>query len=243
MAAPLSFILPSRFPGPSAPSGDCHPLLITAPTPAELITYALSFVQSQSRDGRVVLITSQTRESFQQSVRLSDSITSLSSPLCSTTSILASRKITAYFVETLAHLRVLLSHLQHMEISFLGIDSLIAVHESAQELSAQGISRTMAAIVDIVATNGVLLIREPTSSVDRSVPILHAGIEGGLNQSSISITRILGRWIRGFWTQHSTDETQCTAEWTCKGTRERISWTAYNGEIDNVHISRIELLG
>jgi len=153
-------------------------------------------------------------------------------------SILASDCITIYHVETLPQLRVLLSFLQHSKIGFLGVDNFISLHEPASELTAQGISRTLAAMINITSSsNGILALREPRDVAMRSVPILNSGVGGGLSQATAPITRILGRWVRGFWHQQTNMEGECSAEWTCQGKKWSIRWTLTDGEIDDVQIS------
>ena len=105
-------------------------------------------------------------------------------------------------------------------------------------MSAQGIGRTLAAMVNITsASKGVLVIREPPHTIESSVPTLNAGVGGGLGHSSVPIQRILGRWVRGFWTEESSTEGECSAEWACQGEKYHVRWTLNDGEIDDVHIS------
>lgn len=135
---------------------------------------------------------------------------------------------------------MLLSNLQHSKISFLGVDSVISLHDAASELSAQGIGRTIAAMVNITsASKGVLVLRESSDMVERSVPILNAGVTGSFSHSTVPIIRILGRWVRGFWNQLVNDEGECKAEWRCRGEKYQIQWTLDDGEIDDVQISNL----
>ena len=237
MTPPTAFFLPSRVNIPSNLSPSSHPLLITSETPSELITFAITVAQQPNRNGRLVLITTQDRTTFLSSLN-STLFTSHSTPLSSTAFILASDKVTLYRVETLAQLRVFLSSLQHCAVSFLGVDSFISLHETASELSAQGISRTLAAMVHVTSSsNGVLVLREPRESVERTVPILNSGIGGGsLSSATVSVIRVLGRWIRGFWHQGMSGEGNCSADWACLGEKWRVEWTLRDGNIDDIQI-------
>jgi len=237
MTPPTSFFLPSCVTIPSHLSTSSHPLLITSETPAELVTFAVTFAQRSPENGRLILITTQDRTAFLSSLN-STLFTIHSSPLASASLILASDKVTLYQVETLAHLRVLLSSLQHSNVGFLGVDSFISLHETASELSAQGISRTVAAMVNVTSsTNGVLVLREPRESVERTVPILNSGVGGGsLSSATVSVIRVLGRWVRGFWHQDMSGEGNCSADWTCCGEKWRVEWSLQDGEIDDVQI-------
>lgn len=237
MTPPVSFFAPSRVNNPSEWSSASSPLLIISDTPAELVTFAVTFTQYSSLNGQHVLITSQDRNELRGSLT-STLLTSASSPLSYAPSILASNDVIIYHVETLAHLRVLLSSLQQSQLRFLGIDNFISLHETAAELSAQGISRSLAAMVNITSsTNGVLVLRETRESVERSVPILNAGVNAGLSHATVPITRILGRWVRGFWSQETNVEGECSAEWNCRGEKWYIRWTLHDGEVDDVQIS------
>jgi len=234
MTPPTAFILPSRVYNISEWSTSLSPLLLVSDTPAELVTFGITFAQHSLRNGRYVLITSQDRVSFTSSLT-STLLTSESSPLSSTSSILASNCITTYHVATLAQLRVLLSTLQHSKVDFLGIDNFISLHEVAVELSAQGISRTIAAMINITSSSkGVLALREPRETIERSVPILNSGVTGGLSHATVPITCILGRWIRGFWYQESNGDGDCSAEWICKGEKWHIRWTLHDGQVYDV---------
>ena len=238
MTPPTSFFLPLRVYNISQWSPASSPLLIVSDTSAELIiTFAVTFAQHSRQIGRNVIITTQDHATLLSSLT-STLLTSSSSPLSCAPSILASDAITVYHVETLAHLRVLLSSLQHSQIAFLGVDRFISLHGPAAELSAQGISRTLAAMINITSTsNGILALGEPRESVERSVPILNSGVSGGLSNATTSIMRILGRWIRGFWNQESNRDGECSAEWICKGEKWHIRWTLNDGEITDLHIS------
>jgi hypothetical protein len=135
-------------------------------------------------------------------------------------------------------LRVLLSTLQHSKVSFLGVDGFISLQEEGSELSAQGISRTLAAMVNIAScSNGVLVLRESPETVERGVPTLNAGISSTMGHSSVKILHILGRWIGGFWRQDEINGVECSATWICRGEKLHIEWTSLDGEIDDVHIS------
>jgi hypothetical protein len=237
MTPPTSFFLPSRVNTISDLSLTSHPLLITSETAVELVTLAITFAQRFSQNGRLILITTQERASFLSSLN-STLFASPSSPLSSTSLILASNAVTLYQVETLAQLRVLLSSLQHSKVAFLGVDNFVSIHEVASELSAQGISRTIAAMVSVVCkTKGVLVLREPRESVERTIPILNSGVGGGgLNNATVSLMRVLGRWVRGFWHQEMAGEGICAADWTCRGEKYRVEWNLQDGEIDDVQI-------
>jgi hypothetical protein len=237
MTPPTSFFFPCRLNFPSDLSPSSHPLLVTSQTPAELVTFAIKFAQQSPRNGRLVLITTQDRTTFLSSLN-STLFTSFSSSLASTSLILASDNVTLYQVETLAHLRVLLSSLQHSKVAFLGVDSFISLHETASELSAQGISRTLAGMVNVTSpTNGVLVLREPRETVELTVPILNSGVGGGsLSSATVSMIRVLGRWVRGFWHQDMSGEGNCSADWTCCGEKWRVEWSLQDGEIDDVQI-------
>ena len=135
-------------------------------------------------------------------------------------------------------LRVLLSTLQHSKVSFLGVDGFVSLQEEGSELSAQGISRTLAAMVNITSySKGVLVLRESPETVERGVPTLNAGISGTMGQSSVKILHILGRWMGGFWIQEEIVGVECSATWICRGEKLHIEWTSLDGEIDDVHIS------
>ena len=237
MTPPTSFFLPSRVDIHEGLSSSSNPLLITSESAAELITFSITFARQFPQNGRVVLITTQERAVFLSSLN-STLFTSTSSPLASASMILASDTVTLYLVETLAHLRVLLSSLQHAKVAFLGIDSFIFLHEGASELSAQGISRTLAAMVNVTApSKGILVLREPREWVDRTVPILNSGLGGAsLSSTTVSVTRVLGRWVRGFWHQDMSGEGNCSADWTCCGEKWRVEWNVQDGEIDDVQI-------
>jgi hypothetical protein len=234
MTPPTAFILPSHIHNISKWSTSSSPLLLVSDTPAELVTFGIAFAQHSLRNGRYVLITTQDRVSFASSLT-STLLTSTSSPLASASSILASDCITTYHVDTLAQLRVLLSTLQHSKMDFLGIDNFISLHEVAAELSAQGISRTLAAMINVTSlSKGVLVLRESRQSIERSVPILNSGVSGGLSHAIVPITSILGRWIRGFWYQESNGDGDCSAEWICKGEEWHIRWTLNDGQVNDV---------
>lgn len=237
MTPPTSFFLPSRVNVASDLSPSSHPLLITSESPSELVTFAITYAEQSPQNGRVILITGQDRRVFLSSLN-STLFTSPSSPLSSTSLILASDTVTLYLVETLAHLRVLLSSLQHSQVGFLGVDSFISLHESASELSAQGIGRTLAAMVNVTSTRGSLVLREPRESVERKVPILNSGLGGSLSSTTVSVIRVLGRWVRGFWHQDMSGEGNCSADWTCCAEKWRVEWTLQDGEIDDVQILR-----
>ena len=237
MKPAVSFFLPSRVQNPSEWPSASSPLLIISNTPVELITSAVTFPQHSSVHGRHVLIICHRRNALLESLT-STLLTSPLSTLNSAPSILASNAVTVYYVETLAHLRVLLSSLQQSDVAFLGIDNFISLHETAAELSAQGISRTLAAMVNITSSsNGILTLRESRESVERSVPILNSGVSGGISQAMIPIIRVLGCWVRGFWSQETNVEGECSAEWTCRGEKWHIRWMLHDGEIDDVQIS------
>jgi len=240
MTPPVSFLLPSSIYIGGDNSLDCHPLLITSDSSAELVTLTVTYAQHVPQEGQYIIITAQDKATFASSLSSSSLLTSPGSPLASTSAIIASNRITIYHVDTLAHLRVLLSNLQHSRISFLGIDNMISLHEPASEMSAQGVSRTIAAMVNITSlSKGILVMREPRGMIERSVPILNAGVSSSFSHSSAPIIRILGRWIRGFWTQIVNEEGECKAEWRCRGEHCQITWTLYDGEIDNVQISNM----
>src|SRR5579859_95300 len=239
MTPPTPFFLPSHVPNTSTLSPSSLPILITSNTPAELITFAIAFVQSIPAAGSFVLITTKDRESLITSLSAGLIASSSSSPLTSTASILASNSITLFFVETLAHLRVLLSSLQHSIVAFLGVDGFIGLHDAAGEMSAQGISRTLAGMVNITSAScGVLVLHETRDSIERSVPMLNPGISGNLSHSTAPILRILGRWVRGFWNQSAIVDGEGSAEWICLGEKWHVRWTCMDGEVDDVQISR-----
>lgn len=135
-------------------------------------------------------------------------------------------------------LRVLLSSLQHSKVSFLGVDGFVSLQEEGSELSAHGISRTLAAMVNITSSsNGTLVLRESPANLERGVPMVNAGISGALGHSSVKVLQILGRWMSGFWTQEENAGVEYAATWICWGVKSRISWTLLDGEIDDVQIS------
>jgi hypothetical protein len=237
MTPPIPFFVPSGVSIIQETSFDSHPLAIISDTPAELLIFAIVHAQQHPDGGRYVLITAQDKAMFASTLS-SSLLTSPASPLTSTRAIIASNRITLYHVETLAHLRVLLSHLQHERISFIGLDKILSLHESASEISAQGISRTIAATIHITSmSKGILAMREPREMVERSIPILNAGVSSNFSHSTAPMLRVLGRWIRGFWTQIVHDEGECQAEWRCRGETSQITWTLNDGEIDDVQIS------
>lgn len=240
MTTPTSFILPtssSTHPSTSDLSPHAFPLLINSQTTCELITFAITFAQYVPSDGRLVIISGKPRNELLSSMSAS-LFTACSSSFTSTSAILAADKITLYHVETLAMLRVLLSSLQHSKVSFLGVDGFVSLQEEGAELSAQGISRTLAAMVNITSySKGILVIRESPANVERGVPVLNTGIHGTLGHSSVKILQILGRWMRGFWKQEEKIGGECSATWICRGENSHIQWTSRDGEIDDVHIS------
>ena len=65
------------------------------------------------------------------------------------------------------------------------------------------------------------------------------GMSTPTNTVRIPVSRILGRWIRGFWNQFDESDGEGTAEWKCKGTYEKISWRVNTKGIDNVQITTI----
>src|SRR5579862_5691586 len=77
MPPPVSFFLPSRISIGHDTLSDSHPLLITSDTAAELLTFAITYTQHKSEDGRYILITSQDKATFTSS--LSSSILTSSS--------------------------------------------------------------------------------------------------------------------------------------------------------------------
>lgn len=237
MTAPTSFLFPSRVPISSPLSQLSHPLLITSETPTELVTFAITFARHAPSDGSLVIITSKDRVKLLSCLN-STVLTSYTSPVASTSSILASSRVTVYHVDSLAQLRVLLSSLQHSSVAFLGVDSFITLQEGGSELSAQGISRTLAAMVNIVSSSkGILVLGETRESVERSVPILNSGVSGISTHSTVPMHRILGRWVRGFWTQETNVDGDCSAEWICQAKRYHIRWTLDDGEIGDVQVS------
>ena len=243
MSPPTPFILPSRVYNPLALAKPSAPLLITSPTASELVTFAITYAQSFPAKGRHILITSQDRATITANLT-SSLLGHASSFLDSPRAIIAADTITVYHVATLAQLRVLLSTLQHSTVDFLGVDTFIRLHEVAQELSAQGISRTLAAMVRITSSSaGILVLREPPESFNRVVPILNAGVSpgGAPSTATAPVLRILGRWVRGFWNQvTSDDDGQGSAEWVCRGERWRVQWTLVDGAAENVQISLLE---
>lgn len=133
---------------------------------------------------------------------------------------------------------MLLSSLQHSRVAFLGVDSFIPLQEAGSELSAQGISRTLASMVSIVSSSkGILVLGETQGSVEQSVPILNSGVSGISTHSTAPMRRILGRWVRGFWTQETNADEDCSAEWICQGKKDHIRWTLNDGKIDDVRVS------
>ena len=238
MQPPTHFVLPSWISSSEA-SIPAQPLLFFADTATQLVSFTLTFSQKLPTGSKAVLITSNDRETFASSLS-SSLFTSLSSPHSSNASILASHNVTIFYVETLAQLRVLLSSLQHLRIAFLGVDSFISLHEPAAELSAQGISRTLAAIVNItVASKGFLALREPKEWADRSVQMLNARVTPGLSPATTPVIRILGRWVRGFWCQDTDGEGECSAEWNCQGEKWEIRWALYEGKINGVQMIKL----
>jgi hypothetical protein len=242
MSPPTSFILPCRLYNILDLDKTSIPLLITSNTASELVTFAVTYAQSSSpAKGRHVLITSQGRDTL-TSTLTSSLLTHASSFLHSTLSIIAADTITVYYVDTLAQLRVLLSTLQHSKIDFFGVDSFLHLHEPAEEFSAQGLSCTLAAMVQIASSsNGVLVLREPHAAIERVVPILNAGV--GSNTASLATTpvlRILGRWVRGFWNQETDGEGEGSAEWVCLGAKWKVRWTLLDGVVADVQMSPVE---
>ena len=243
MSPPTLFILPSRVYNPLPLPKSSVPLLITSSTASELVAFAVTYAQSSPPKGRRVLITSQDRATITANLT-SSLLGHASSFLDLPSTIMAADTIAVYHVATLAQLRVFLSNLQRSSIDFLGVDNFIRLHEVAQELSAQGLSRTLAAMVRITSsTTGVLVLREPPASVNRGVPILNAGVGPGGSPSPATapVLRILGRWVRGFWNQvTSGDDGEGSAEWVCRGEKWRVQWTLGDGAVENVQISLVE---
>ena len=243
MSPPTPFILPSCVYNSLPLPKTSTPLLITSSTASELVTFAITYAQSSPANGRHILITSQDRATITANLT-SSLLGHASSFLDSPPAIIAADTITVYHVATLAQLRVLLSTLQHSTVDFLGVDTLIRLHEVAEELSAQGLSRTLAAMVRITSSStGILVLREQPAAVNRAVPILNAGVSPGgtLSPATAPILRILGRWVRGFWNEVTSDgDGEGSAEWVCRGERWRVQWTLVDGAAENVQISLLE---
>jgi hypothetical protein len=154
--------------------------------------------------------------------------------------VLAANKVTLYHVESLAMLRALLSSLQHCNVSFLGVDSFVPLQEEGSDLSAQGISRTLAAMVNVTSSSkGILVLRESPLDVERGVPMLRAGRSDSLGHSSVSILQIFGRWMNGFWYQEANTGAECSAKWICRGEKSHIQWTLLDGEIEDIQKSTL----
>lgn len=236
MTPPTSFFLPSHIPVSSGLSSCVHPILVVSETRVELVTFAITFARF-SATGRSVLITTIDNSSFVSDLKSSVSKFP-SSSLNSTSLILASDAITVYHVDSLPQLRALLSTLQHSNIRLLAIDGFISLHEPESEMSAQGISRTLAAMVNITSSsNGVLILREPQSFTDISIPVLNSGVGGGLSQTTVPMNRVVGRWVRGFWIQGADKDGDCSADWISRGQKWHVRWTLRDGEIDDVQVS------
>lgn len=115
------------------------------------------------------------------------------------------------------------------------MDGFLPLHQQAEEFSAQGISRTLAAMVQIVSSAaGVLVLREAPEMIGMGVPILNAGVTSGIAGATAPVLRVLGRWVRGFWNQEVDGEGENVAEWICRGEKWRVTWTLREGEIDDV---------
>jgi len=188
--------------------------------------------------GSLVLISTKSRAELVSSTSSSPFTSSFL--LTSTSAVLAANKVTLYHVESLAMLRALLSSLQHCNISFLGIDSFVSLQEEGSDLSAQGISRTLAAMVNVSScSKGILVLRESPPGVERVVPMLRAGRSDSLGHSSINVLQILGRWMNGFWYQEENTGEECSATWICRGEKSHIQWKSLGDEIEDVQISRL----
>jgi len=236
MTPPTSFILPASANSRDELPATSHPLLIVSETPIELVTFVLNSAQRASLGDHLVLITTQSKAALVSSIT-SSIFSSSSSTLTSASSILASDNVTIYHVDTLAHLRVLLSSLQHSRIKLLAIDNLVSLHEPAAEFTAQGISRTLAAAINIISgSNGILVLREPQHIIDQSVPVLNSGISTTLSSSIVPVNRIIGRWIRAFWLQGDNSEGNCFAEYRSQGKRWRVQWTLQDGQVNDIQI-------
>ena len=236
MTPSTSFILPSNVNPRDELTATSHPLLIVSKTPIELVTFVINYARGTSLDDRIVFITTQNKSAFTSSL-VSSVFFSSSSSLTSASSIFASDNVTIYHVDTLAHLRVLLSSLQHSPTKLLAIDNFVSLHEQAAELTAQGISRTLAAMINIIScSSGILVLREPQHIVDQSVPVLNSGISTSLSSSTVPVNRVLGRWIRAFWLQGDNSEGDCFAEYRCQGKRWRVTWTLQEGQVNDIQI-------
>ena len=143
-----------------------------------------------------------------------------------------SKRVQLAFTPTLSHLRAylatltpevnidpsrrLLEHSQNGDINLV-ISGFLVLHDSRQELSAQGISRTMAIAVEIARLRNMKLIvteckpgvtldedaLDPSLEIpwDRIVPLLNGtDLDPSRNRPwngpTIRIGRVLGRWCR-----------------------------------------------
>ena len=136
--------------------------------------------------------------------------------------IAKSKKIQIAFAPTFMHLRAYLSALSSREAAMeahsrLSILNLLEVHRSTSEFSAQGLSRTLALLVDTSSHNGVKLdILESTkyggidqesdqfvSQFKERVPILNGstrstGDERAWAGRTVEIGSILAKWCKVF---------------------------------------------
>ncbi|KAI5804998.1 hypothetical protein EDC01DRAFT_626901 [Geopyxis carbonaria] len=122
------------------------------------------------------------------------------------------------FVPSFLHLRAYISTIQPEPPGppgLLAIWGLIAAHHDTSELSAQGIGRTAAAVIDAGLRSGKRVVlgegwceRQDCNNeeidrmnwIDAEVPILNAtvkadGLDGGVSARTVAVRGVLGRWF------------------------------------------------
>lgn len=162
--------------------------------------------------------------------------------------ISASEYIDVVYVPSLRGLRAILSlyhYSSFLSQNILAIWSFLKIHELSGELSAQGISKTMALAIEASRNKNIIFcdsipLESPIQLLNSSTKISGISICSAIKQ--ITIATVIERWVTAFWKIISLNEhgNGCGI-WKYCGEHWKIYWKdAGNGKISDIEYTRLD---
>ncbi|KAG5519300.1 hypothetical protein PMAC_001925 [Pneumocystis sp. 'macacae'] len=160
--------------------------------------------------------------------------------------ILAADNIDIIYVPSLRGLRAILTDYHyssdHSSENILAIWPFLKIHETSDEFSAQGLSKTIALAIEASGNKNLIFcdslsIQLPIQLLNSSVKI--SGISACSAIKQITVVTVLERWISAFWEIAGLDEQgKMYGIWKYHGKSWKVSWK----DIENGEISDIEYI-
>ncbi|KAA8904659.1 hypothetical protein FN846DRAFT_24086 [Sphaerosporella brunnea] len=176
----------------------------TNPSPLDFInTIAQAALKTPAKS--ILIICTTPAAFFKQAAAAAAASASASASACTSPpttlqTLAASSRIDVVFAPSLLHLRAYLSTITSSpradadERGVLAIWGLIAAHKETAEYSAQGLGRTLAAMVE--TGREVTIADGDENWWEAEVPVLNKIGGSGLEGRGVGLERVLGRWFR-----------------------------------------------